>query len=210
MLTMYDTRKESSRERSRRTREVIVRFVALVAVLALLVAMALHALVFFRCFSEVKLVPDIARYPVVRVLFYGSGRGTVSARFSLYDTAGRDFAVIDRSWSAQSLTLDFTTASFDGKTFVFPFRIRPSEKKGGGTQLSHYYLDRRQCMLLGAPFSERQKLAMYHLAVFALSQTSKFATTFSSQQSISLSLCEMGKTYDIMTDSSGFLQLIPM
>ncbi|MCR5724723.1 MAG: hypothetical protein K6G80_06545 [Treponema sp.] len=192
------------------SREAVVRFVALIAVLALLVGMAFYAWGFLRCFGEAKLVPDVAQYPVARVLFYGSGSGTVSARFSLFDTAGREFCVIDRSWSAASLSVDFATACFSGKEFAFPFKIRPSERKNGGTVLPHYYLDHGQCMLLGEPCTVRQKKAMNHLATFALAMTTKFATRFSSVRTINLSQCEMGKTYDIITDSHGLLMLVQM
>ena len=210
MITMEDTRTESRADRRRRANETIVRFVGVLAVSVLAGAAALYAWSFFRCFSEERLLPDIPRTHAVRVFFYGSGRGTVSARFCLYDTAGREFSVLDRSWSAQSLSFDFVSASFSGRTFLFPYRIRPSEASRGGTLLSHYYLERGQCMLLGDPCTDRQRLALYRLAVFALSQTTKFATQFAGVQTLNLAQCEMGKVYDIVVDSSGFLQLEAM
>ena len=210
MIRMEDPRVETKRERSRRAREAVVRFVALLAVTSLISVAALYSWSFMSCFSEAKLVPELGEYPLVRVLFYGSGRGSVSARFSLYDTAGREFSVIDRSWSAQSLSIDFTTATFSGRTFVFPYRIRPSEAEHGGTRLSHYYLDRRQCMLLGSPCTPRQKLAMFRLAVFALSATTKVESRFSTVQSVNLAQCAMGRTYDILVGADGTLRLVAL
>ncbi len=191
-------------------REVVVRFVGFVAILVFCVVLAVQAWVFARCFFAVRAVPSFSAFPVVRVLFYGSGKGTVSARFSLFDTAGREFAVIDRSWTADSLSFDFTTASFGGKTFVFPFKIRPSEATAGGTSIAHYYLDRKQCMLLGEPCTEEQKHAFYHLALYALGMTRTFSSRFSEIRTLNLAQCEMGKTYDILTDSEGLLVLEPM
>lgn len=201
----------TAQETVRRLRgEAVVRFAALLVVTVFVGIVAFSAWAFVRCFSEAQLVPEIGEYPMVRVLFYGSGRTSVSARFSLYDTAGREFSVIDRSWTAQSLSMDFTTATFSGRTFVFPFRIRPSEAERGGTRLSPYYLDRRQCMLLGVPCTARQKLAMFRLAVFALTATARFESRFSVVQTVNLASCVMGRTYDIMVGADGSLRLVEL
>jgi hypothetical protein len=194
----------------RKSNDIIARFIAKVSVAAFIVVVALQVWLFARCFYEVRNVPDYAAYPSVRVLFYGSGTDSVSARFSLFDTAGREFAVIDRSWTAEALSFDFTTATFGGRSFVFPFRIRPSEERSGGTDVTHYYIDRKQCMLLGSPCTARQKLAMYRLALFSFSMATRFSSRFSAVQTVHLAQCEMGRTYDILTDSNGLLKLVPM
>ena len=103
---MEDRRIDSQETLARRAHEAVVRFIGVLAVALLAGSVLFSAWSFFRCFSEARLVPDYPQYPMVRVLFYGSGRGSVSARFSLYDTAGREFCVIDRSWSAEALSLD--------------------------------------------------------------------------------------------------------
>lgn len=198
----------------KKSREVIVRFVAFLALFVLGVTAFVYAFMFFSCFWAAKKVPDYAPYPMIRIEFYGSGIDSVSARFSLFDTSGREFSVIERSWTGETLGLEFATSSFGGKTFSFPLKVYPkgqyANEKQGGTNLSYYYLDHGKNMFLGLPCTEEQRRSLYRLTAFALWQSRRFESRFSHTIKIDLSSCEKGHTYDVISDSRGLLTLSEM
>lgn len=200
----------------KKSAEIVVRFVSAVAFSILLVCLAVYAVMFFRCFHEIKLMPELKEYAAVHIQFYGSGTDTVSARIALCDTAGKEFAVIDRSWNGKTLSIDFTSVCFCRKEILFPYRVysqSDSDRKRPvreGTLLSTYYMAWKKCLLLGEPCTDRQKLAMHRLASFGLMQASKIQTEFSRMYAVDLSGCRSGESYFIVTDSNGKLLLSQM
>jgi len=173
----------------------------------------IYGFLFLRCFHEMTYVPVLAQYQVVHIVFYGTGTDTVSAKISLCDTAGKEFAVIDRSWRGQDLTIDFASACFSGKTLLFPYRIYPESENSQyrrGTMLGNYYMESNKCLLLGTPCSDRQRIAMYRIGMYAFMQTSKIQSAFSRVYSVDLSECRMGNSYSIVTGSDGSLSLVQM
>ena len=198
----------------KKSQEVIVRFIAFLALFVLGVTAFAYAFMFLSCFSEAKKVPDFVPYPMIRIEFYGSGIDSVSARFSLFDTSGREFSVIERSWTGEALGLEFATASFSGKTFSFPLKVYPkgqyANEKQGGTNLSNYYIDHGKNMFLGFPCTNGQRQSLYRLTSFAIWQSRRFESRFSRTIRIDLSSCEKGHTYDVIADSRGLLTLSEM
>ncbi len=198
----------------KKSREIIVRFISFLALFIFFLTVLVYGFVFVSCFHASKVVPDYAPYPMVRIEFLGRGIDTVSARFSLFDTSGHEFSVIERSWSGESLGLEFATASFGEKTFSFPVRVYPkgnfANEKRRGTNLSHYYFDHGKNMFLGTPCTDWQRKAFHTLAVFALWQSSHFESRFSHTIKIDLSSCQKDHTYDVISDSRGMLTLTEM
>ena len=114
----------------------------------------------------------------IRVHLYGSSSSpdgnTISASFSVVDTAGNEIAAIERSWSGNYLSVDFAETCFKDKFYIFPVRIYGKERiletkkdKHGGTLLEKYYNDNGQCLLLGYGSSLYERQLLYKIARFA-------------------------------------------
>ena len=114
----------------------------------------------------------------LRVKLYGSSSSsdgnTISASFSIVDTAGNEIAVIERSWTGNYLAVDFAETSFKDKFYIFPVRIYGKERiletkkdRHGGTLLEKYYDDNGQCLLLGYGSSLYERQLLYKIARFA-------------------------------------------
>lgn len=145
----------------------------------------------------------------IRVKLYGSSSSsdgnTISASFSIVDTAGNEITAIERSWSGNYLSVEFVQASFKDKFFIFPVRIYGKERimetnkdKHGGTRLEKYYDDNGQCLLLGYGSSLYARQELYKIAKFATKKymivpTFNHTTTFS----IDLSECKNDVYYSI-------------
>ncbi|WP_191013679.1 hypothetical protein [Treponema zioleckii] len=153
----------------------------------------------------------------MHVLFYGSSPDTVSARFTILDTDGKEFCIIDRSWSGQSLSVDFTSAAFGGKEYLFPLDIRSSKighenssQVGDGTFLPKYFLEDGECMLLSSRYSSKCRSALSDLCFFAIWQSKRMQSRYSKIYSIELSGLKTGTRYEIVIDSKGSLKLLQM
>lgn len=145
----------------------------------------------------------------LRVRLYGSSSSpdgnTVSASFSIVDSAGNEIAAIERSWSGNYLSVDFVETSIKGKYFIFPLRIYGKERimetnkdRHGGTLLEKYYDDNFQCLLPGYGSSLYERQELYKIARFA---TKKLyivpAFGHTATYSIDLSECKTELYYSI-------------
>ncbi len=151
----------------------------------------------------------------LRVHLYGSSSSpdgnTISASFSIVDTAGNEIAAIERSWSGNYLSVDFVEASFKDKFFIFPLCIYGKERimqtnkdRHGGTDLEKYYDDNRQCLLSGYKSSLYERQELYKIARFATRKllivpAFGHITTYS----IDLSECRNDVYYSIQVLSDG-------
>ena len=152
---------------------------------------------------------------LLRVRIYGSSSSsdgnTISAAFSIVDSAGNEIAAIERSWSGNYLSVDFVEAAFKEKYFIFPLRIYGKERimetkkdRHGGTELEKYYDDNGQCLLLGYGSSLYERQQLFKIARFATKKliivpTFNHTTTYS----IDLSECKNDIYYSIQILSNG-------
>lgn len=187
------------------------------------VALILFLLVvsqFTRCFSAAERIPSVVEYPIVRFLIYGmsiSDSGdTVSAQVTILDTAGNECVTVERSWNGSSLSIDFVSAEFSDKKFLFPYLIygketvttRASITRKAGTQLPSYYLENGKCILFGSNTTLIDRRDLYSLARFALNPIASFTRTFSHRYSVDLSQCQPGIYYTIVTGTDGSLRIV--
>lgn len=174
--------------------------------------------VFFTYISLYHAAEEIKQPPqheYLRVRLYGSSSSsdgnTVSAFFSVVDSAGNEIATIERSWSGNYLSVDFVEANIRNKYFIFPLRIYGKERimqtyrdKNAGTDLERYYDDNSQCLLPGYGSSLYERQELYKIARFATKKllvipTFGFTTTYS----IDLSECKTDIYYSIQILSDG-------
>jgi hypothetical protein len=187
-----------------------------------LVMFIVYAVKFGECFGASGRLPGIDEYQIMRILVYGTSTSengdTVSAVISLLDTAGNECAVLERSWRGSSLAVDFRSAEFSGKRFLFPDviygRETVYEHRGpwmfrSGTDLERYYMENRQCMLLGTGSTYKNRHDLYMLARFALNPAAAFSAGFSAGYTVDLSRCETGVYYAVFTNSNGRLEIRP-
>jgi len=194
-----------------------IRFASFISLLIFLGFGLFYLFIFVRCFFVIDNIPELKNVPIVRIMIYGNSKETVSAKISLLNTKGKEFAVLDRSWSGQSLSIEFTSASFDGKEYLFPLRVYSenyfqSERNSvyKGKKLFSYYVDDGECLFLDSTFSKKQRTSLYALAVFADYQSTKFQSKYSKIYSLNLSALLDGETYEITTSSDGSLNIFRM
>ena len=170
-------------------------------------------LFFFVSYLSVLKAASEIRQPeqqeFIRVRLYGSSSSpdgnTVSAAFSIVDTAGNEIAAIERSWSGNYLSVDFVETSIRDKYFIFPVSIYGKQRiletkkdKHGGTLLEKYYDDNGQCLLLGYGSSLYERQALYKIARFAMNRfliIPRFGHT--TTYSVDLSECKTDVYYSI-------------
>lgn len=179
----------------------------------------LNGILFGLCFAASDKIPTID-YQIMRINIFGfsnnNGENTVSAHISILDMQGNDCAVIERSWNGSYLHVTFKTSEFYDKKYYFPEKIFNTDTTfysdsllngNRGTKLTSYYLENKQCYLLGSESSFWQRKYMYLLAKFAFSPLSYIASGFSQKYSVDLSECETGIIYGIFIDSNGNISL---
>jgi hypothetical protein len=198
--------------------ETAIKITAL-SLFALLVALAAVSL--FQaaaCAVYARHIPEVTAFPAVRFFIFGRGDDTVSAHIALCDTEGNTFAEIERSWRGTSLSLEFASASFGGKTVNVPYRIAAAGQTGfaalsrpaGGTALKKYFMKKGKCLFftpLSADVSRAQK-ALYAFARFALNISARLDSRFGETKIISLAECESGVYYTVLLDTAGSTFLI--
>ncbi len=193
----------------------ILRFFSL-ALLAIFLGFAsFYIFLFARCFFAEKHVPNLGEQAIMRVEIYGTSLDTVSARFALLDTSGREFAVLDRSWSGNVLSVEFTSAAFGNREFLFPLNICAEQylplgksRTYRGTPLPRYYLYDDVCAFLDDSWGFAERHALFSLATFAVWQSSKFRSSRSKVISLDLSAIVSRETYEIyLNPTTGSLRL---
>lgn len=198
-----------------RRRGRVLRALSVAMLAVLLVFAAFYAFLFVRCFGAERRVPTLGEVAIMRVILYGSSGETVSARFALLDTSGREFAVLDRSWTGSVLSVEFTSAAFGGREFMFPLRICSEQylpfgrsRVFRGTPLPRYYIYDGGCAFLDPRFPAEAREALRALADFAVWQSTKFQSSRSRVVTLNLAPLEKGVSYDILSDpASGSLRL---
>lgn len=187
-----------------------------------LIVFIVYAVKFGGCFGAASRLPRVDDYQIMRILVYGTSTSesgdTVSAVISLLDTAGNECAVLERSWRGSSLAVDFGSAEFSGKKFLFPEVIYGRETiyehRGfglfeSGTYLERYYNENGQCMLFGAGSTYKNRHDLYRLSSFASNPAVVFSAGFSNRYTVDLSRCVTGVYYAVLTDSNGRLVIRP-
>lgn len=154
---------------------------------------------------------------LLRIMIYGSSisdeGNTVSGTFSIIDSNGNEIAVIERSWSGAYLFVDFLQTKINNNYYTFPgtiygknriFEINKNSFKG--TDLSRYYNENGQCMLLGYGSSLRERKSLYRIANFTLKKY-PFIDFLKKRNSITLDLsgCRTGFYYSISSTENGNL-----
>ena len=161
-------------------------------------------------FSYAAVSPD--SHQVLRVILYGSSNtpegDTVSAKIAVLNRQGDDIAVIERSWPASFLAVDFSTAEFGDKIYSFPEKIYGTNSviprhaffmnRRPGTNLAPYYLENRRCLFGN---DEREQKNLYKIANFALSPFSVLITGFSKKYTVNLAACEAGIYYGVFVEN---------
>lgn len=171
---------------------------------------------FLRCIFSVNFCNSSFNQEFLRVKIYGSSsinnENTVSATFSVINSTGDEISVIERSWSGSYLAVDFSSLNIGGKIFVFPSFIygknRISENrqnKNRGIDITRYYNDFKQCLLLGYDTTFKERKNLYYLCLFATKKI--FIPPFKKIKTIQIDLsnCKNEKYYSIKTDEKGNL-----
>ncbi len=196
---------------------VVIRFVSLVSLFILFAFASFYLFIFLRCFFVADDIPEFNSVVLMRVMLYGKSPESMSAHISLVDSTGKEFAIIDRSWSNQSLYVEFSSAEFGGKSLFFPIRLYsghhlPSGRAvvSKGLDLTRYYMDGGECAFV-SPFSAKKKRsAVTAFAVFADFQSKKFQSKYSRMRTMNLTELQDGVVYEITTSSDGSLGLSQM
>ena len=175
-----------------------------------------------KVYIATKSIPDSTEKELLRINIFGNsqqeGENTVSASFSLIDSSGNEIAVIERSWVGNYLTIDFYRVSINKKIFYFPSEICSKDqiyegsrlKHKKGTELSRYYDENGQCMLLGFASTKKQRHKLYDISSFANGHF-KVPRFFSVKKiGIDLSFCRTGVYYSVRAEKDGNLKLAPL
>ena len=196
-------------------KNVIGEFLLTILFLLFIMWICFVFIAYITVYHAASQIDQPSQQEYIRVHLYGSSSSpdgnTISASFSVVDTAGNEIAAIERSWSGNYLSVDFAEASFKDKFFIFPLRIYGKERimqtnkdRHGGTDLEKYYNDNNQCLLsgYGSTLYERQEL--YKIARFATKKlliVPPFGhiTTYS----VDLSECRNDVYYSIQVLSDG-------
>jgi len=196
---------------------VVIRFVSFVLLLILFGFASFYFFIFARCFFAAADIPEFKDVVIMRVMLYGRSPESLSAHISLVNTAGREFAIIDRSWSNQSLYVDFSSAEFGGKTMYFPIRLYsgrylPSGRVlvSKGLDLTRYYMDGGECAFVSSHAPKKKKSAVNAFAVFADFQSKKFQSRYSKIRTMNLTDLQGGVVYEVVSSSDGSLELVRM
>src|SRR5574344_1696983 len=108
-------------------RRIAVKVIFNTLFLTMLLFFIVLAFRFGSCFGAASRLPRTRNYEIVRVLIYGTSRSengdTVSAVISVLDVSGNECAVLERSWKGSSLAMDFRSAEFSGRKFIFPAKV---------------------------------------------------------------------------------------
>lgn len=193
-----------------RNRDAFIICVSNILLIIFVITGIIFLMQFLECFPAARHLPDMEQYPVMHILIYGSsdvdGSDTVSARLSFLDTDGTDFAVIERSWKGSSLSMDFVSAGFSGKTIWFPYRIYGSQQQDG-TKLEPYVMENGECLLFGGTVTASDRRNLYKLGRYAFGQAKRIFTNFTALRTIDLSGCVSGAYYTVYTGFDGRLFL---
>ena len=175
---------------------------------------AYNCYVYLVCFSASHQISQNVDQEILRIKIYGSSNSpdgnTVSGSFSIIDSNGNEIAVIERSWTGSYLAVDFVQAKFNGNYYVFPSRIfgknriievRNERKKG--IELSKYYNDYGQCMLLGYGSTLKDRKNLYKISQFTNSNFLIFNFGIVNTYTLDLSNCKTNIYYSIKVDEFG-------
>jgi len=158
-------------------------------------------------------IPEYSSEEYFRIKIYGSSYTedgkTISANFAILNEDGNEIAVIERSWSASYLSLDFKEITMDNKKFVFPQSIygrddflQSNYKANQGTSLVKYYTENKECILLGHKSTKEDRHKLYKITAFALGKNI-FSLKYKKTVTVDLSSCINGKYYSIVRVPSG-------
>jgi hypothetical protein len=195
---------------NKKNSDITLKTVSFIIVVLFIGFAAYYSLRFLRCFSDAKTAASFPSYDMVHVVVYGISSDTVSAHFTLYSSDGMEIASVERSWNAQHLYIDFSSACFNDREFVFPYKIygNMESRNSSGTKLSPYYMENGRCLLFANSAGRKRNRALYHLGVFAIAKTVSYFNKFSKVHTIDLSNCISGKEYAIYVYTDGTFRLV--
>lgn len=200
-----------------KNKTAFLRYAFRIILILIFVNLIFTAGLYLSLFNCSKICYGNENQELLRIKIYGSSSteegSTVSGTVSIIDSNGNEIAVVERSWSGAYLSVDFSQSKFNNNYYIFPgtifgknriFDIKKSERKG--TDLSRYYNENGQCMLLGYGSYLKQRKAMYRIANFTLGKYPvldffKKTTTLS----LDLSGCRTGYYYSISSTENGDL-----
>ncbi len=200
-----------------KNKTAILRYLFRILLILVFVDLVFSAALYLSLFNSSKHCNGNADQELLRIKIYGSSTtdegNTVSGTVSIIDSNGNEIAVVERSWSGAYLAVDFSQSRFNNNYYIFPgtifgknriFDIKKSERKG--TDLSRYYNENGQCMLLGYGSYLKQRKAMYKIANFTLGKYPVF-DFFKKTTTLSLDLsgCRTGHYYSISSTENGDL-----
>lgn len=201
----------------KKRKSILFQFITYLLVFILICGFIYTSYIYLSLYNSVKKCNGNTNQELMRIKIYGSSsteeNNTVSGTFSIIDSNGNEIAVIERSWSGAYLSVDFSECKIGSEYYIFPTRIfgknrifdvKKSERKG--TDLSRYYNENGQCMLLGHGSSLKQRKAMFNISNYTLGKflvldLFKNKTTLS----IDLSGCRTGYYYSISSTDNGDL-----
>ena len=192
--------------------EITLKTISALLIIGFITTAGYYSYRFLRCFSDAKNITYHDSFDVLHITMYGSSGDTVSGKFTLYDTSGREVAELERSWNAQALYLQCVAACFDDREFLFPYKIYGDENGSmtSGTNLRSYYMEHGECLLLSRYESAKERRALYHLGVFAFAKSVSYMSKFSKVYTIDLSSCIPGNEYMLVISQKGNLFLQPV
>lgn len=183
---------------------------------------------FSSCYKSVKKMSKNTYEEYMRIKIYGSTytseENTISGSFSILNKNGNEIAVIERSWNGSYLAVDFVKLSMMNKTYLFPIKIYGKDKiidnsisgkkkykqKRKGSSLEKYYIENKQCLLLGDDSSFQEKFDLYKIARFATKKCMLFDNKYKKIITVDLSNCKVDNYYSIILNQRNQLVVIAL
>ncbi len=178
--------------------EKIIRIFAIVILTFFIFSVFVFFLRFFIACDSAKKVQQTEDFECAHLLVYGSSENSVSASIELLDLNHEVLAVIERSWSSQSIYIEFVSFLYENKTFTFPNRIFSSGSLNiqSGIHLKNYF---------GRKFYNSKYLN--RIAKFAVNPPFRVFSKYIKFTQIPLSSCIPYHEYSVKIKKDGSVEL---
>lgn len=198
-----------------KTKKILLSLLILFLSLILIIVFS-NLIYFTNIISSSELVNGYVQREYVQIELYGKtwddDLSTISGKLKILDNNGNEIAVIERSWAGAYLAVEFNIVSFDGKQYIFPHCIYGKNRiyegkdlKKKGINLEKYYIDNKECLLLGNGCSPKSRHELYKIERFSNSVFFNLLAGEKSIYTVDLSKCKTGYKYSInYSESEGF------